>query len=527
MPSTQTDNLFRLIKTLSKSEKRSFKLYANRVGGQDKAIFIRLFDVLDKLKKYDEEAIFQKIPDIKRSQLSNQKRHLYKQLLISLRLVHISRNIDIEIREQIDFARILYGKGLYHQSLKILDRVKTIAKDAHQDILHLEIVEFEKLIESRHITRSLENRAIELTEEAERRTEIIANVGRLSNLALKLYGMYVQIGHIRDQKDSFVVREFFKSQMSDIRQDNLTFFENIYLSQAYVWYYYILQNFPLHYRYAQKWVDLFEAFPEMKLKDPDLYMRGVHNLLNAIFYTSYYEKFEPTIRQLETFVEENGDRFSPNSEVLAFQYIYTARINKYFTEGNFTEGLSIIPGLLKGLKKYDEYLDVHRILIFYYKIASMYFSSGDSSTAIDYLNKIINYKAGNLREDIQCYARILSLIAHYEMGHYNLLEYLVKSVYRFLGKMRELNVVQAEILRFLKRELYSDPQRLQKAFIQLKNKLEPYESHPYERRSFLYLDIISWLESKIENRPVQEVIQEKFRARRRRQNPVQNAEKKG
>ncbi|MCR9287031.1 MAG: hypothetical protein NXI23_06525 [Bacteroidetes bacterium] len=516
MPSTQTDNLFRLIKTLTKSEKRSFKLYANRVGGNEIAIFIQLFDVLDKQKKYDEEGIFQKIPSIKRSQLSNQKRHLYKQLLISLRLIHIARNIDIEIREQIDFARILYGKGLFHQSLKTLERVKSIAKEANQDILHLEIIEFEKLIETRHITRSIENRSVALAEEAKIRNNIVSNTGKLSNLALKLYGLYVKIGHIKGEKDAFVIEEFFKSHLNDIHQENLTFFEKIYLYQSYVWYYYILQNFPLHFRNAKKWVDLFEANPEMKMNDPDLFMRGLHNLLNSIFYTSYYEKFDEIIDQLESFTLKNKTRFNINSEVISFQYIYTAKINKHFTEGTFTEGVKIIPVLEEELKKYSLHLDSHRILIFYYKMASMYFSSGDNSRAIDYLNDIINYKAGNLREDIQCYARILHLIAHYELGHYNLLDYLVKSVYRFLAKMKELNIVQSEILRFLKRELYSDPQRLRNAFIKLKDKLAPYETHPFERRSFLYLDIISWLESKIDGIPVQTVIQKKFEERKKR-----------
>ena len=39
--------------------------------------------------------------------------------------------------------------------------------------------------------------------------------------------------------------------------------------------------------------------------------------------------------------------------------------------------------------------------------------------------------------------------------------------------------------------------------------LKQYEDDPYERRAFLYLDILSWLESKIENRSVSEIIREK------------------
>ena len=40
-------------------------------------------------------------------------------------------------REQLDFARILYGKGMYMQALKILERIKQTALEHQQDILHL------------------------------------------------------------------------------------------------------------------------------------------------------------------------------------------------------------------------------------------------------------------------------------------------------------------------------------------------------------------------------------------------------
>ncbi len=58
-------------------------------------------------------------------------------------------------------------------------------------------------------------------------------------------------------------------------------------------------------------------------------------------------------------------------------------------------------------------MDQHRVLVFYYKIACLYFGSGDNNNAIVYLNKIIQLRIGNLRADIQCFARILHLIAHY------------------------------------------------------------------------------------------------------------------
>ena len=511
MASTTTDHLFRLIKSMTKAEKRSFKLYVNRSGGAgDSALFVQLFDVLDKQTEYDEEGIFQKIPELKRSQLSNMKRHLYKQILTSLRLLHISKNIDIEIREEIDFARVLYNKGHFQQSLKLLDRIKAIARETHQDLLHLEIVEFEKMIESRHITRAIESRADQLTAESEKRHNVVSNVTRLSNLALKMFSFYVKTGHVKNESESMFITEFFKSNLPELQYDELTFFEKIYYCQSYVWYYYILQNFPMHFRYTQRWVDLFDEYPNMKLKDPELYLRGLNSLLTALFYIGQHEKFGQVLKQMELFIARTADEFDTNLEVQAFTFLYTAKINKHYLEGTFSEGLFLVPELVEKLERYDDFLDPQRTLVFYYKIACLYFGSGDNGKAIDYLNDIINFRAGALVSDIQCYARILHLIAHFELGNYSLLEYLVKSVYRFLSKIEDLNMVQREILTFLRKEIRTDPKDMRRAFIQLKSKLEKLQNHPNERRSFLYLDIISWLESKIAGKTVQDVIREKF-----------------
>ncbi len=512
MSNQQIDILFQLVKSLTKAEKRNFKLYATRNQSSMNLKFIALFDVLDKQKEFNEIQLLKKLPQIKKQQLSNLKRHLYKQILASLRVIHIQKNIDIEIREQIDNARILYNKGLYLQSLKVLDRAKEIAKSSNQDILHLEIVEFEKLIESRHITRSLETRAEDLGEESERRIEVIEGVGNLTNLSLQLYGVYIKFGHIKSEKDALIVQTSFQPKLREAERKANTFFEKIYLCQCYVWYYYILQDFPLCFKNAQKWVDLFKENPQMIRRDVDLFLRGYNNLLSVLYQLGYSTKLKKYLTEFDDFVKENESTFSENSKNMVFLFGNTARFNQYFLEGAFTEGKTWLSDFEKELTLMEVHqkIDSHRILIFYYKIACLYFSSGDNENALDFLNKIINSKVGNLREDIQCYARMLHLIAHYELGNYNLLEYLVKSVYRFLAKMEDLNVVQKEVLVFLRKALYSQPKELTPLFENLRDSLLKWENHPFEKRSFLYLDIISWLESKIQNVPVEEVIREKY-----------------
>ena len=119
------DHLFTLIKSLSKSEKRQFKLCMLVDWGvnEDSKFLLFLFNVIDKMTSYNELDILQK-KFVTKQQLSNLKAHLYKQILISLRLNPSHQSIRIQIREQLDFATILYSKDLYKQSLKILDKAK-------------------------------------------------------------------------------------------------------------------------------------------------------------------------------------------------------------------------------------------------------------------------------------------------------------------------------------------------------------------------------------------------------------------
>ncbi|NNE29542.1 MAG: hypothetical protein HKN16_07890, partial [Saprospiraceae bacterium] len=174
MPSQNEDAVFRLVKSLNKAEKRHFKVFVNRLSGGDEVLFMQLFNLMDKNEQYQDRDA-ERIPGIKRKQISNLKRHLQKQILISLRLLGTNKIPELAVREQMDFARLLYGKGLYMQSLKVLDKAKQMANEAHEDLLELEIIEFEKIIEARHITRSIENRAEELTAQSKRRKEVISS----------------------------------------------------------------------------------------------------------------------------------------------------------------------------------------------------------------------------------------------------------------------------------------------------------------------------------------------------------------
>ncbi len=515
MPKQKTDDLLQLIRSLTRAEKRHFRLFVKRNQSSNDILFLQLFDYLDKHKEYDEPNLLRKIPEIKKSQLSNLKAHLYKQLLTSLRLLSKNHNEDVQVRENIDYARVLYNKGLYRQALDTLSKAKAKSTSDGFYTLSMEIIEFEKLIEGQYITRSIEGRAEELTEETQIVLEKLHRSNQFSNLGLQMYGLYLKVGYVRNEKDFYFVKEFFHSKLPSVDFQRLGFWAKLYYCQSYFWYYHITQDFPLCYRYAQRWVDLFHDFPKAMDLHAPLYLKGVHNLMNSLFNTLHYDRFEEGVALLESVPERIEIGKDRNLEGLYYLYLYIHKIKRHFMRGTFSEGTELVPEVMKLIEEDTYNWDSHRIMVFYYRIACLYFGSGDNGTAIDYLNLILNQKNPDYREDIQSFARILNLIAHFELGNRQLVEYQVKSVYRFLAKLEDLHEVQKEIFYFIRKTPRIRQSEVKAEFVKLKDKLIKLENKPYTRRPFLYLDIISWLESKIEEVPVQEVIHRKFLANRR------------
>jgi hypothetical protein len=515
MPNRSADPLFQLIKSLQKSEKRNFKLYIRRNSANEDLKIIQLFDALDKIGNYDEAVLLKKLPSIKKQQLSNIKAHLYKQLLASLRLLSSEENIDIQLHEQLDYARILYNKGLYLQSLKILDRLKEVAHHFNQESFLIQIISLEKKIETLHITRSMQDRADRLSQEANEVNEKRRIITQLSNLALQLYSWYIKNGHARNEADETGVKKFFKEQLPPNAFFLNGFYERLYLHQCYCWYAFIRQDFIMYYRHTQKWVDLFHDQPHMINVEPTHYIKGLHNLLNAHFDLRNYQQFSEVLHRFETFSNSDVVTGVENNRIQTFVYLTTAKINQHFMLGTFREGLTLVPHIEEKLEEYELYLDRHRILVFYYKIASLYFGSGDYETAIDYVHKIINWKV-DLRNDLQCYARLLHLLAHYELGNYELMEPLTKSVYRFMAKMENLTVIEEEMFKFLRVNFHLSARQMKPEFEKLLQKIKKFEKSRFETRAFAYLDIISWLESKAYDKPMAAVIHEKYLAAKKR-----------
>ncbi|OAV46018.1 hypothetical protein [Lewinella sp. 4G2] len=497
MPKQIKDQLWRLIKSLNKSEKRNFKLYANRLGAASERKFVSLFKAMDRAASEDDGAIREKL-QLSAAGYSNLKRHLYQEVLTSLRLIHITKEVDIELREQIDFSRILYGKGLYLDALRVLERAKHRAIDHNQDLLHLEIVEFQKLIEARHVTlsRQIVNKMDLLLNESAMKSYSILNTSELLNMNIQVHGRYIERGHVRSEEER-EENDRFWSEIQTVRIDRetvtSTFHQKINRFQAAMWYHYIELNFAESQQAAENASTLFTISRQMTVKDPDLYVRCLYYV--TVF--AYLNEEPKTMRRyrsrLGAFMDDEKIRFNENSRRIGAVYRKLSRYNELFLLKDYAAAYDFSRRIAEDYASGAFKPARHRWGLFLYKSAAAAFLLGKYDDAIDDLNEVINMKTGIHRQDLMINTRLLHALCNYELGHHSLVAYHLTSLSRLLRKSREAAEVHRATVLTLQRLISLPVAERGPQYLRLSQEVDRLKSDPFEAKALMYLDVTHWL----------------------------------
>ena len=138
-----SNELFKLVKSLSKSEKRFFKLSSSLQAGEKN--YIKIFDFIDAQKEYDEEALKDEFKnEVFVKHLSSEKNYLYKLILKSLRNFYSEDSPGSILKLEIKNIEILFSKALYKECEKYIQRVKELAKSTEDFYYWNEIISWEK-----------------------------------------------------------------------------------------------------------------------------------------------------------------------------------------------------------------------------------------------------------------------------------------------------------------------------------------------------------------------------------------------
>ena len=509
MSKLSSKELFSLIKTLSKSEKRYFKVTALNRAKKEDINYITLFDVLDKLKEYDDKVIRAKTKSIKPHLLPKYKYFLHELIFKSLRAYHSNSSIDAKLKDLLQNIELCFERRLYKQCEKIIGKAKQLAVKYEKHITLFELSGWEiQLIRVQSFQGKSEGVIKEFYEEAFSMINKCINEKEYEQLSIKMFMQINKIGFTRSNADLKVYKDILRHPLLDTSPKILSFQALYNYYTIYGGCFFIQNDFTNACFYTQKLVELLENNPHQLKEKLQVYVTVLNNLTVCQSNLKKYKEMTLTLKKLKE-IPERFSAASKNINSLIFYHSNNEELNMYLNTGEFDKGIKLITSIehdLTGMK-----LSKVQQSFLHYNISCVYFGVGNYRETRSYLNKIINDTAVDVRGDIYCMARIVLLIVHYELGNEELLEYMEKSAHHYLDKKNRLYKVETAILDFIKRKLpkiVTGNERIA-AFKELKTDLEEITKAPFEKKALEYFDFISWLESKIYNRPFAEIVKKK------------------
>lgn len=502
---TPNTDLFELVKTLTKSEKTYFKRSAYNTG--ENKIYIKLFDEIDKQKKYDEKKLKEKFSHI--NQFSVLKNQLYEAILDALgRLansLHYSYGISVMIKQ----SDQLYYRGLYRQSEKLLMKAKRLAYQSEDYTALLQVIAVEKKLILKQLKRD-EKKISELHKEESKILQLLKNLSEYNEIFTKTYLYFLMYGYVRNENEE---KKFIKNTFV-FDYDRLI--KNAKSKKAEQ---FIIETFHLYHtskfdtanamKYNRASLKLMEDNTALLRSNVERYLATFQNYVLQYYYKGDIENLEISAVKLKTFLETTKIHIPRLVRVTAQGKIYDILLSAYHTNCKFDKAIDILTKAEKLVEENYSVIDKSVKNVTYQMGTFIYFTTEDYENALRLSNKLLNDPDSGKFLEVYCFILLLQLLIHYELGNYDLIEYITKSTKRYLSKTEKLYKIEKIMLSFFDKIIKAENEYKDEMFKTLQSNLNELRKDPDEGR-FEYYDFSSWCESKIRKIKIRDVFLEKY-----------------
>ena len=515
MSNKASDQLHKLIHSLSKSEKRHFKLFASRHTSADENKYVKLFDLIEEQKEYDEELLFKKLKsDPILNNFSIAKNRLYDSVLRSLDTFHAQSSIDAQLKRDLHSAEILYKKTLYDQAAKILGSARKVALKYERYSTLLEIRQWEKrIIETDNYSGKTDDDINNLLGGDEDIARKIKNFNDFWNIKSRFFMLLHKAGKVRSAEEmkkfkAIIAHPLLRSEEEALTHETKYLFHHIYSA-----YYFGIDEYENCYEHHTRNIELIESKTDIFREEPNIYFSI---LTNAIYVGSQLKKYAEVFTYLEKLhnvhkifaIDKNEDM-----EIKLFSSGLSIEITLHNSMGEFEKSIALIPKIEEGLKQYEGKINPTRRGYFLLNMAVANFGIAEYNKALKYVNSLLNDAEINESQDIHCFARILDLIIHLELGNEDLIPYSYKSTLRYLQTRKRVYKFETTFLEFMGKLMKEGNVNDNKSlYAELETELVKLTSDSFEKAVFEYFDFISWAKSKAERRRFRDVVGEKVLA---------------
>lgn len=496
-------HLFDLIKQLTKSEKRYFKIYVSRHAKIEDNKSWLLFEFLDQLEQYDESLVlrhFKKESFI--NQFSTTKNRLYQTILDSLTLFYANQSVDAEIAKQIQSADILFNKGLYQQAYKLTQSAEKLAlkHERYESILQIKSIE-KKLIEKEAYALQQNDQLQSLEKMENKCIHQIQEMQLLWSVKSKLFQSINQKGQIRSGEDKEEIQNIISPILFGFSPSPSV--KNQYLyNHIMSAYFYHLHQSDKSYEYLTKNLNLVESNAKLFESEPNVKFSILSNLVYITTQLNEYLQANTYLSQLKQLNNQKEVKQSLDLQIKYFSTINSLELSLRLVKSDFHHLDQLIEKIHLGLNQYSHLITPIRKTDLEFKMAVLLLKNGQYKQALKPINDILNSNQSN-QSTLQ-WAMLLSLVTHYELNNFDYLPYAIQSIKRQFSKQStDLMYEQMFVKMF---EKIAKPQLDP---FEIKELIEPHwqafqdlKEHSFHWVDNEYFDFESWMYSKKEGQSI-------------------------
>lgn len=506
-------DLYYLIKSLTKAEKSYFRKFASRhiIGNKNK--YLRLYEEISNINssaEYDENDIKAKFPKEKFIEsFPVIKNYLFEIIMKSLNSFYSDSTADFQIKSNVRNIEILYKKALYDKCKKMLNKA---FKQAYKYDNYIQILELIKLKKNLIHEGAYGSNEYENLEKAYREEKDILNIIHNLNEYRLLSYKARSIMNLNTKNETKKNQKFQELNLHPLLLSHscaLSFpaLISFYHVKAFI---YEHMNEPKKVLECRlKLVKLMESQPERIKDNPTNYVVLLYNLIYTCSSLKIYQEFNRYLLKLRSVENEYPDKISENLKILIFMGPYNSELRMYCETGQFEKGYEKLGAVERGLNRYEGKINKTDENYCYYLMAYINFGLKKYDESLRWINKILNDRTNAPENSMVVNSKILSLIIHYELENFDYLEYLIKSTYRYLKKIIKINKTQKLIINFL-RKIPDAASRNEVATLFTEAKDKMIEIYKARNNEELSLDLVSWLESKIDKRNFSDIVRKKY-----------------
>lgn len=504
VPST---DLFQLIKSLTKSEKRYFKMFANFSGDRKQNNSTLLFDAIDEQEEYNEDELKERFKnETFAKQFAVAKNYLQQTIIRSLTAYHNDSSASLELLEMLKAVEVLYDKGHFNYCQKIINRAKELC-EANEKKVHLDrFLEWESRILMRQSKFGAVGKVID------QQLENIKNYALTldyKDKAFKMYSVTASIGTATKDNEF----ELLNSKLQDInKQEPIDTAGKYYQHSIYNMYNCAFNKHDKVLDYSDKIIALLESKPFFLQENPGAYMSALNNYCGGLLRFGETEKALATIQKMRTIPSEKTFENKQVEIKPLLALSYDVELYIYIVSGKIEDALKIEEVIKNLLIEFE--CDIQRNTQFEicFNMALAHFYVKNYDNALQWLQKILNNHDLDYREDLYLASRLLALVIHYEMKNVVLLYNLITSTHRYLKNKKLLQGVETSLLSFLRTSALADDETIMKKLLDFKKIIEKAETTNNDREGKILhnVDLMAWVESKITNKPMYELVAERY-----------------